>query len=269
LIRIVSNVLAGYLLLVSPARLNVQQQGAWIYWFSASKRCCERGPSGAGGKTVADRCPSVNPAPGGYDLIAMAKRLRGWLLPIAAIVVLIAAQASIQAGQLTSFDRFLNGARNLVPVGLALTAIGALLLLVAAIHGLITDGRPDEGAVTLDGRVVTEAPIEKGKVAINYRGRAVTANDYVLGFFRGTLLWGRGFYEESGMAELKRSWRSGEWIHVRRYLRATLALAGFLALFSGIFATAAILSDVTVIRLLFLLVLAYGLGRTAYSFARS
>lgn len=201
----------------------------------------------------------------------MAKRLRGWLWMIGASAAIIAIQAIAQGAGFTWFDRILNSAHGFVPVGITLAVVGAILLLVAMIHGIVVDPNPIlSGSMTLDGRVVTDPSIKPGKVAINYAGRTVgTANQWVMGFFRGRVLFSRGFYEETRMGDLKRSWRSGEWLRVHRYLRATLGLAGFLSLVTGLFVIGAILNDTTVIRLLFLLLAAYVLGGTAYAFARA
>jgi hypothetical protein len=91
----------------------------------------------------------------------------------------------------------------------------------------------------------------------------------VAGYFRGRVLWSTGFYEETIFSELKRSWRSGEWLRVHRYLRATLVLSGLLLLVAGGFGTMAFVSDATAVRLLLLLVVAYVLARTAFAFART
>jgi hypothetical protein len=199
----------------------------------------------------------------------MAKRIGGWLFMVGALVVIIAAQALIQSGPFGSIATSLNRARVIVPALIAMIVLGALLLIVAMIHGLVTDGRSDQGAVTLDGRVVADPPLKKGKAAITYWGRTTMANQYVLGLFRGTVLRTSGFYEESGMAELKKSWRSGQWLHVHRYLRESLALTGFLLVVVGLFGTVALASDITILRLLFLIVVAFVLVRTAYAFARA
>jgi hypothetical protein len=199
----------------------------------------------------------------------VAKRFGGLLFMLGAVGVIIAAQALIQAGPFTWIATALNSARIVLPALLALIALGALLLLVAMTHGLVTRGRSDQGALTLDGRVVEDAPVRKGKVGVTYSGRTTLANQYVSGLFRGNVLWAGGFYEETGMTELKSSWKSGEWLHVPRYLRATLALTGFVFVFVGLFGTFALISDITVLRVLFLLVVAYGLIRSAYAFARA
>lgn len=188
---------------------------------------------------------------------------------VGALVVIIAAQALIQSGPFGSIATSLDRARIIVPALIAMIVLGGLLLIVAMIHGLVTDARSDQGAVTLDGHVVSDPPVKEGQAAITYSGRTTMANQYVRGFFRGTVLWSGGFYEESGMAELKKSWRSGQWLHVHRYLRATLALTGFLLFFVGLFGMVALASDVTILRVLFLLVVAYGLIRTAYAFVRA
>ena len=199
----------------------------------------------------------------------MAKRIAGWLFLFGALVVIIAGQALIQSGPFGSIATSLDRARIIVPELLAMIALGALLLIAAMIHGLVTDGHSGQGAVTLDGRVVADPPVKTGKAAFTYSGPTTMPNQYVFGFFRGTVLWSREFYEESGMAELKKAWRSGQWLHVRRYLRETVALIGFLLVFVGLFGTVALETDVAILKLLFLLVVAYGLGRTAYAFARA
>ncbi len=188
---------------------------------------------------------------------------------VVALGVIIGGQALIQSGPFGSITTSLNRARTIEPALLAMVAIGALVLVAAMIHGLVTDAASDQGAVTLDGRVVSDPPVRKGKAAITYAGRTTMANHYVLGFFQGTVLWSGGFHEESGMGELKKSWRSGQWLHVHRYLRATFALTGFLMIFVGLFGAIALASDITILRVLFLLVVAYALIRTAYAFARA
>jgi hypothetical protein len=170
---------------------------------------------------------------------------------VSALAAIIAVQALGRAGYLTPVDDLLNRARFLVPAGIALAVLGAVLVAAAIIHGLVTDSTRLQPS------------------AVSYRGRGAVAGAWVLGYFRGTLLWGATFHEESSMAELKHSWRSGEWLRVRRYLRATVALSGILALILGAFGAAALVTDVTPVRLLLLLVVAYVLVRTAYAFSRA
>jgi hypothetical protein len=196
-------------------------------------------------------------------------RLRGWLWIVSALAAIIGVQVLAKAGYLARADDLLNSARFLVPAGIALAVVGAVLVAAAMIHGLVTDSTRSEVPLTLDDRVGGDTTVEPGKVAVSYRGRTSVAGEWVLGYFRGRLIWGATFYEESSMAELKRSWRSGEWLHVRRYLRATVALSGFLLLLVGALGAAALLTDVTAVRLLLLLVVAYVLVRTAYALSRA
>ena len=166
----------------------------------------------------------------------------------------------------------MNSARGLVPVAIALAVLGGVLLLAAMIHGLVVDpNREMPGSLGLDGRVVTDESIKPGaKVSIKYRGRTTgTPNRGVAGFYRGRVLFSRNFYEESSMADLKKSWRSGEWLHVHRYLRATLGLAGFLSLVSGLLVTWALLADTTRARLLLLGVVVFMVAGTARAFTRA
>jgi hypothetical protein len=199
----------------------------------------------------------------------VGKRILGWLFMVGVVAAIMAVQELSLAGGLVWIDRFLNSAQVLVPAGIALGALGAVLIASAMIHGLVTDPSHNQVPLTLDGHVGSDTTVQPGKVAVSYRGRTALGGEWVFGYFRGTLLWGAQFYEESGMLELKRSWRSGEWLHVHRYLRATLAIAGFLMIFVGALGTAALLTDITAVRLLLLLVVAYGLVRTAYAFARA
>ena len=191
---------------------------------------------------------------------------------IVAVGALIGVEALAQAGWLTWFDRGLNSARGLVPVAIALAVIGGVLLVAAMIHGLVVDpNRGMPGSIVLDGRVVTDESIKPGaKVSIKYRGRTTgTANQGVAGFYRGRVLFSRNFYEESRMGDLKKAWRSGEWLHVHRYLRATVGLAGFLSLVTGLLVAWALLDDTTAARLLLLGVVVFMLAGTARAFARA
>jgi hypothetical protein len=188
---------------------------------------------------------------------------------VGVVAAIMAVQELSLTGSLAGIDRFLNSARVLVPAGIALGALGAVLIASAMIHGLVTDPSHHQVPLTLDGHVGPDTIAKPGKVAVAYRGRTTLGGQWVIGYFRGTLLWSAEFHEESGMSEVKRSWRTGEWLHVHRYLRATVATAGLLMLLVGALGTAALLTDITAVRLLLLLVLAYALIRTAYAFARA
>jgi hypothetical protein len=188
---------------------------------------------------------------------------------VSVLAAIIAVQVLDRAGYLAPVDDLLNSARFLAPTGIALAVLGAVLVVAAMIHGLATDATHGPVALNLDDRVAGDTTVEPGKVAVSYRGRTAVAGEGVIGYFWGTLLWSASFYEESSMAELKGSWRSGEWLHVRRHLRATVALSGFLLLLVGGMGAAALLTDLTAVRLLLLLVVAYALIRTAYAFIRA
>ena len=188
---------------------------------------------------------------------------------LGAVAALIAVQALAQAGGLAWLDGILNRGRVLVPAGMAMAALGAILMVAAVIHGFATGAASsDQASLMVDGRV-TDTAVAPGKVAVPYRGRTTEANRWVAGYFRGRVLWSAGFYEETIFSELKRSWRSGEWLRVHRYLRATLGLSGLLLLVVGGFGTMAFVSDLIAVRLLLLLAVAYVLGRTIYAFARA
>jgi hypothetical protein len=157
-----------------------------------------------------------------------------------AIVALIVVQAFRQAEPLASFDRALNAASGLIPLGIAVTVVGAALLLGAAIHGMVFDSQP----------------METGDISGPYSGRTASGG-FRIGYFKGKRLWGREFYEESGISELKRSWFSGEWLRDPRLLRTTMVLVGLPILVIGAFATVALATDVTAVRLLLVLTAAY------------
>jgi hypothetical protein len=199
----------------------------------------------------------------------VVKRILQWLSMVGVVAAIMGVQALGQGGTLAWIDRALNSGRVLVPAGIALVALGAVLVVAAMIHGLVTDPSHQQIPLTLDGHVGSDTTVEPGKVAASYRGRTALGGQWVLGYFRGRMLWGAEFHEESGMSELKHSWRSGEWLHVHRYLRATVATAGLLLALVGALGTAVLLSDITAVRLLLLLVLAYALIRTANAFARA
>ena len=139
----------------------------------------------------------------------MKQRLLGWLWLVGAVTALILVQALDQAGSLAGIDRALNRARPLVPALIGAGAIGAILLLGALAHGIATEG-------TWFG---------PAKIAGRYRGRDASGLSTV-GFFRGSLLGGVTFYQESGLSDVKRSWGSGQWWRAGANLRATLVLAG-------------------------------------------
>jgi hypothetical protein len=180
------------------------------------------------------------------------KQALGWLWMGGAIAALIAVQALRQSEPLASVDRALNGARGLVPAGIAIAIVGAGLLLGAAIHGMAFDAnRVQPGNIS--GRYVGPNP----------RG------GWRLDFFKGMLLWGGEFHEESGISELKKSWRTGEWLQVHRYFRETLVLVGLPLLLIGAFGTIALVIDVTGLRLLLLLALVYAAGRLGFALIRA
>ncbi len=164
----------------------------------------------------------------------------GWLWMAGAIAALIVVQAFRQSEPLSSLDRFLNAGRGLIPLGIAITIVGVVLLLGAAIHGLVFDSQP----------------METGDVSGPYSGPSPSGG-LRIGSFKGKRLWGRSFYEESGISELKRSWLTGELLRDHRLLRTTMVLVGLPILLIGAFATVALATDVTAVRLLLLLTAAY------------
>jgi hypothetical protein len=168
------------------------------------------------------------------------KQMLGWLWMAGAIAALLVVQAFRQSEPLSSLDRFLNAGRGLIPLGIAITIVGVVLLLGAAIHGLVFDSQPME---TRDVSGPYSGPSPSGGLRI--------------GSFKGKRLWGRSFYEESGISELKRSWLTGEWLRDHRLLRTTMVLVGLPILLIGAFATVALATDVTAVRLLLLLTAAY------------
>jgi hypothetical protein len=168
------------------------------------------------------------------------------------IAALIAVQAFQRSEPLASMDRLLNAARVVVPLGIAVTIIGAALLLGAWIHGMVLDAQR----------------IQPVKVSGTHAGPTPTGG-WQIGFFRGRLLWGAELYEESEISEVKRSWSTGERLTNHRYLRATLVLVGLPLLFIGAFGTAALVIDVTGVRLLLLLAVAYAVARLGYALIRA
>jgi hypothetical protein len=164
----------------------------------------------------------------------------GWLWLAGAIAALLVVQAFRQNEPLVSFDRALNSAGGLIPLGITITIIGAALLLGAAIHGMVFDSQP----------------VQTGDISGPYSGRN-PGGGFNAGAFRGRALWGRAFYEESGISEVKRSWFTGEWLRDHRLLRSTMVLVGLPILVIGAFATIALVTDVTAVRLLLVLTAAY------------
>jgi hypothetical protein len=173
-------------------------------------------------------------------ILARMKQMLGWLWMAGAIAALIVVQTFRRAEPLSSFDRFLNGAAGLIPFGIAITIIGAALLLGAMIHGLVFDSQP----------------METGDVSGSYSGPSPSGG-WRIGYFKGKRLWGRSFYEESGISELKRAWFTGEWLRNHRLLRTTMVLVGLPIVVIGAFGTIALATDVTAVRLLLLLTAAY------------
>jgi hypothetical protein len=179
------------------------------------------------------------------------KRAGGWLWMGGAIAAVIAVQASRQSAPLVWFDGVLNGARDLVPAGIAITVIGAALLIGAAVHGMVFDA----------------SRMEPGKIEYTYSKR--TPMSWQVGWFKGRLLWGGEFHEESGFSELKQSWRTGGWLTDHRYLRATLVMVGLPLVLFGAFGTIALVTDETGVRLLLILTLAYMTARLGYALIRA
>src|SRR5258707_14207738 len=108
------------------------------------------------------------------------KQMLGWLWTAGVIAALTVVQTFRQAEPLSSFDRFLNSASGLIPVGIAVTVIGALLLLGALIHGMIFDSHP----------------METGDISGPYSGPS-PSGDWWIGYFKGKRPWGRELYEDS------------------------------------------------------------------------
>ena len=168
-----------------------------------------------------------------------------------AIAAVIAVQALRQSAPFVWFDSVLNGARDLVPVGITITIVGAALLLAALIHGMVFDA----------------TPMEPGQVEYRYSKR--TPMSWQAGWFKGRLLAGREFQEESGFSELKQSWRTGEWLNDHRYLRATMVMIGLPLVVVGAFGTIALVTDEPGVRLLLLLTVAYAVVRLGYALIRA
>jgi hypothetical protein len=180
------------------------------------------------------------------------KQMLGWLWMAGAIAALIVVQTFRHAEPLSSFDRILNGAAGLIPLGIAAAIIGAALLLGALVHGMVFDSQP----------------METGDVSGPYSG-PTPGGGWRIGFFKGKRLWGREFYEESGISELKRAWFTGEWLRDHRLLRTTMVLVGLPILVIGAFGTIALATDVTAVRLLLLLTVAYVAVNMGFALTRA
>jgi hypothetical protein len=175
---------------------------------------------------------------------------------VGAIAALIAVQALAQSAPLVWLDNVLNGARVLVPATIAIAILGWGLVLGAMIHGAVFDS----------------TRVQPGKISGRYTGRYTGMNAVggrSIGIFKGSLLWGFEFHEESKISEIKQSWRTGEWLLVHRYLRGTMVLAGAPLLLIGMFGTIALVTDVTAVRLLLLLALFYALLRLGFALVRA
>lgn len=176
----------------------------------------------------------------------------GWLWMSGAIAALILVQTFRHAEPLVSFDRFLNGAAGLIPLGVAFAVIGAALLLGALVHGMVFDSQP----------------METGDIAGPYSGRT-PGGGWKIGYFKGQRLWGREFYEESGFTELKRAWLTGEWLRDHRLMRTTMVLVGLPFLVIAVFGTVALAIDVTAVRLLLVLTIAYMAAHLGFAVVRA
>src|SRR5438309_4729147 len=75
-------------------------------------------------------------------ILSGMKKALSWLWMAGAIAALIVVQAFRQAEPLASIDAFLNGARGLIPLGIAIIIIGAGLLLGSLVHGMVFDSSP-------------------------------------------------------------------------------------------------------------------------------
>jgi hypothetical protein len=176
----------------------------------------------------------------------------GWLWMAGVIAVLIVIQTFRHSEPLLSFDRFLNAAQGLVPLGIAITIIGVGLLLGAAVHGMVFDSQP----------------METGDISGPYSGPR-PGGGWRIGFFKGRRLWGRAFYEESGISEVKRAWFTGEWLRDHRLLRTTMVVVGLPLVAIGAFATIALATDVTAVRLLMVLAAGYVAANMGFALIRA
>jgi hypothetical protein len=197
--------------------------------------------------------PSRFARPAGFrGILSRMKQMLGWLWMAGAIAALIVVQTFRHAEPLSSFDRILNGAAGLIPIGIAVAIIGAALLLGALVHGMVGNSQP----------------METGDVSGPYSGTR-PGGGLRIGYFKGKRLWGREFYEESGISELKRAWLTGEWLRDQRLLRTTMVLVGLPLLVIAVFGTVALAIDVTAIRLLLVLTVAYVVANMGYALVRA
>jgi hypothetical protein len=169
-----------------------------------------------------------------------------------AIAAVITLQLLRTSPPLAAFDAVLDSARPLLPVTIGLAVSGGLLLVFVAVHGLATDGAREE----------------PGPVETDYAGPGVPGG-YAVGRFRGRLLWAASLEEESGLRELKRAWRTGEWLTDRRLWRATLVLVGLpLAVLSGFISIGLAIGN-TGVRVLLLAAVLYSLVRLGWALGRT
>ena len=63
--------------------------------------------------------------------------------------------------------------------------------------------------------------------------------------------------------------RTSQWLQVHRYFRETLVLVGLPLLLVGVFGTITLVTDITAIRLLLLVALAYALARLGIALIRA
>ena len=120
----------------------------------------------------------------------------------------------------------------------------------------------------MHGMVFDSQPMETGDVSGPYSGGNPGGGSRI-GYFKGKRLWGRTFYEESGISEVKRSWLTGEWLRDHRLLRTTMVLVGLPIMVIGAFATVALATDVTAVRLLLLLTAAYVVVHMGFALIRA
>jgi hypothetical protein len=185
-------------------------------------------------------------------ILSRMRQMLGWLWMAGAIAAIIVVQTFRHSEPLSSFDRFLNSGSGLIPLGIAVTVIGAVLLLGALVHGMVFDSQP----------------MDTGDISGPYSGRSPSGG-WRIGYFKGRRLWGRAFYEESGVSELKRAWLTGEWLRDHRLLRMTMVLVGLPIVVIGAFGTIALATDVTAVRLLLVLTVAYVVANMGYALARA
>ena len=169
-----------------------------------------------------------------------------------ALGAVIAFQLLRSSPPLSALDRALDGARPLLPLTIGLTVGGGLLLVFAAVHGIVTDGRREE-----------PGPVDTG-----YTGAGAAGGHWV-GRFRGRLLWGASFEEESGIGELKRAWATGEWLTNRRLFRETLVLLGLPLVLVGSFTSIALATGNTGVRVLLVAAVVYSLVRLGWAVGRA